>query len=132
MKFCLVFIIVLVLMLFSLFGVQVYQEKVGDFVIDYFWVWVSLGNVLNGVVYMEVINNGILDDWFVGVIFSNVDCVEFYIYEMEGEVMCMWKVEEGVDIFVGEMVFFELGGFYVMMFGLKDKLVVGEVIFMML
>ena len=105
---------------------QAHQAKVADLVVDHPWARATLGNVPNGAAYMEITNNGTESDRLLGATSENADRVELHTHDMDGEVMRMRKVENGISIPAGETVAFEPGGLHVMMFGLKEKLVAGQ------
>ncbi|TDF34465.1 copper chaperone PCu(A)C [Alteromonadaceae bacterium M269] len=81
--------------------------------------------VPNTAAYLEIKNTGDKDISIVGAESSIVDRIELHAHVMEGEVMSMVKQSE-VSVGAGESLYFQPGGYHLMMFGLKRPLSKGE------
>lgn len=127
---CIFFFVVVVLLVVFVF-VQVYEYNVGQLYIEYFWVLVLLLILLNGVVYFVVQNYGKENDILFGVDMLCVVFVEVYEYVYKNGMMSMQKVDS-VDVVLGKDLCFVFGGYYLMLMGLKQLLVVGECFLLML
>lgn len=78
--------------------------------------------------YLTVTNTGSEPDTLTGGTFDASGAVELHAMSMEGGVMKMAPVENGLPIKPGETVTLKPGGYHLMFTGLKDPLKKGETV----
>lgn len=76
--------------------------------------------------FMQIYNNTDQDFTLVGGSVDFAGRVEVHTMAMEGEVMRMRKLEDGLEIPAGESVMLKPGGFHIMFMELQEGLVEGE------
>lgn len=76
--------------------------------------------------YLEVVNNGETDDRLLSVTVEFAGKTEIHEMKMDGEVMKMRPLSNGIEIAAGESVVLEPGGKHIMFMMLKEQLVKGE------
>lgn len=91
------------------------------------WSKASLGQVRNGVAFLEVVNHGDADR-VVGVRSDLAEKTELHTHIMANNVMKMRQVEGGIDVPMHGTVMFKPGSYHVMLMGLKKPLTEGEMI----
>ena len=99
-----------------------HKFTVGDLVIAHPWARPTLGSNSNGVAYMVITNHGVTDDRLVGVNADMATRVELHSTIMDGDVMRMRPVTDGVEIPSGEKLEILPGGLHIMFMGLKAPL----------
>ena len=98
----------------------------GTLVIDHPWARPSLGASPNGVVYMIITNKGDVADKLLTVGGNVAEKVELHTTLMDGDVMRMRPVPDGVEILPGQTVEIAPGGLHVMLMGLSAPLKEGD------
>jgi periplasmic copper chaperone A len=98
----------------------------GDLVIDHPWARPSLGASPNGVAYMIITNKGEVADRLRAVRADVAKKVELHATLMDGDVMRMRPVPDGVEILPGQTVEIVPGGLHVMLMGLLGPLKEGD------
>ncbi|MCJ2013112.1 copper chaperone PCu(A)C [Methylobacterium sp. J-076] len=78
--------------------------------------------------YLSVTNTGTEPDTLTGGTFDEAGSVEIHSMTMEGGVMKMAPVENGLVVKPGETVALKPGGFHLMFLGLKDPLKKGATV----
>src|ERR1700750_1540748 len=78
--------------------------KLGDLSIGHPWVRATPGGAKIGGGYLSVTNNGTAPDRLTGATFSDADHVEIHEMSMDGGVMKMRPLPNGVEIKPGEKV----------------------------
>lgn len=78
--------------------------------------------------YLSVTNTGAEPDTLTGGTFDEAGSVEIHSMSMEGGVMKMAPVENGLVVKPGETVTLKPGGLHLMFFGLKDPLKKGQTV----
>ncbi len=80
----------------------------------------------NGAVFMRINNRGDEDVRLVDAQSGAAKKVEIHTHEMDGDVMKMIHLEEGIEIPAGGCALLERGGFHVMLMGLNEDLAEGD------
>jgi copper(I)-binding protein len=78
--------------------------------------------------YLAVENKGAEADRLTGAATASAEKVEIHEMHMEGDIMKMRAVPEGVEIKPGETVTLKPGGVHLMMLGLKQRLLPGATV----
>ncbi|MFC6746729.1 copper chaperone PCu(A)C [Methylobacterium persicinum] len=78
--------------------------------------------------YLSVTNTGAEPDTLTGGTFDEAGSVEIHSMSMEGGVMKMAPVENGLVVKPGETVTLKPGGLHLMFLGLKDPLKKGQTV----
>lgn len=94
-------------------------------VIDHPIMHPALGNPTMTVGYMRLLNKTDHADRLVAVRSDIADRIEIHTHIMDGEIMRMRRVD-GVEVPANGKVAFAPGGYHLMIFGLREKLIVGE------
>ena len=102
--------------------------KIGDLTIGHPWTRATPGGAKIGGGYLSVTNNGKTADRLLGGSLSIADHVELHEMKMDGAVMQMRPLPNGIEIKPGETVKFEPGGNHVMFVGLTAPLKEGELV----
>lgn len=89
-------------------------------------VWSRPSAGPNGVVYMRLLNAGDAPDRLTGARSDVADSVEIHENRMEGNVMRMRPVPEGIPLPAGAAVELQPGGLHLMLIGLKRALKPGD------
>jgi copper(I)-binding protein len=79
-----------------------------------------------GAVYMKLVNEGQEADRLVGAQTDVTEVVEIHESKMEGDVMKMQRLPDGLEIPAEGEVELKPGGYHVMLIGLKQDLNVGD------
>ncbi|MEI8145955.1 MAG: copper chaperone PCu(A)C [Alphaproteobacteria bacterium] len=102
--------------------------KVGNLVIHHPWARATAPGAPVAGGYAEITNEGTTDDILVAATFENAERVEIHQMSMEGDVMKMAKLNEGLPIPAGKTVALKPGSFHLMLMGPKAPLVEGEMV----
>ena len=102
--------------------------KAGDLTIGHPWTRATPGGAKIGGGYLSVTNNGTVPDRLIGVSLSVADHGEIHEMKMDGGVMSMRPLPDGIAIKPGETVKFEPGGYHVMFMDLKEPLMEGTMV----
>jgi copper(I)-binding protein len=84
----------------------------------------GMGNT--GVVYLTLMNDGREADRLISAESDVAETVELHQTKMEGDVMKMQPIPEGVEVPAGGRVEFKPGSYHIMLIGLKRDLKVGD------
>jgi len=79
-----------------------------------------------GVVYLTLINEGREADRLISAASDVAETVEFHETKMEGDVMKMQPLPEGIEVPAGGQVELKPGGYHIMLINLKRDLKVGD------
>ena len=88
----------------------------------------TLPNAPVGGAFVTITNNGATDDRLVSVGSPAADVGQLHEMKMEGDVMKMRALPDGIVIPAGETVTLEPSGLHIMLMGLKQALVEGETV----
>jgi copper(I)-binding protein len=102
-----------------------HEYKVGDLEIIHPVARPTMGAAANSAVYLTIHNAG-ETDVLIDVYGPDADAVELHESVMEGEVMTMRHLEEGLEIPTGGDAELATGGHHVMLMGLAEPLHVGD------
>lgn len=105
---------------------QAHDYEVGELTITHPWSRATAASAANGVAYMAITNNGSSDDVLIAAEAPVSSRTELHTHEMTDGVMRMRPVEGGITIPAGETIYLEPSGLHVMLMGLDDRLVEGE------
>ncbi len=103
-------------------------SKVGDLTIGHPWSRATPNGAKIGGGYLSVTNNGSVSDRLLGGSVSLADHVEIHEMKMDGGVMQMRQLSDGIEIKPGETVTFAPGGYHLMFMDLKAPLKEGEMV----
>ena len=78
--------------------------------------------------YLVLVNKGTEADRLTGASTAAAQKVEIHEMRMDGEIMKMRALPDGVEIRPGETVTLKPGGVHLMIFGLKQRLLPGETV----
>lgn len=99
--------------------------KKGDLDVIHPWTRVTPGGVNAGSGYLKVRNNGKEADRLTGATFDGAEAVEIHEMTMDGDVMKMRQLKDGVEIKPGETIELKPSGMHLMVLGLKQPIVEG-------
>ncbi|MEW6767889.1 MAG: copper chaperone PCu(A)C [Pseudomonadota bacterium] len=102
--------------------------KVGDLDIGHPWTRATAGGAKVGGGYLTITNNGKTPDRLVGVSLSTADHGEIHEMKMDGGVMQMRPLANGLEIKPGETVKLAPGGYHAMFMDLKEPLKEGALV----
>jgi len=107
-------------------GVQAADVKVGDIMIvdAYIRAMPASAKVTSG--YLEIHNHGHESDQLLAVQSSSAARIEIHEMRMEGDVMRMRPLPEGLELPAGETIALRPGGYHLMIFDPMISLVKGE------
>lgn len=103
-----------------------HDYKAGDIAIGHPWARATLPNASVGGAYLTLDNRGSEPDRLLGGSSPVAEDVQIHAMEMEGDVMRMRALEEGVPVPAGEEITFAPGALHLMLTGLKEPLVEGS------
>lgn len=102
--------------------------KIGDLDIGHPWARATAGGAKVGGGYLSITNNGTTPDRLVGVSLSTADHGEIHEMKMDGGVMQMRPLPDGIEIKPGETVKLAPGGYHAMFMDLKEPLKEGTLV----
>ncbi|RTL54521.1 MAG: copper chaperone PCu(A)C [Bradyrhizobiaceae bacterium] len=102
--------------------------KVGDLAIGHPWARATPGGAKVGGGYLSVTNNGSTPDRLTGASLSDADHVEIHEMSMDGGVMKMRPLPNGIEIKPGDTVKLAPDGNHLMFVGLKAPLKEGDMV----
>lgn len=102
--------------------------KLGDLAIGHPWARATPGGATIGGGYLSVTNTGAAPDRLTGATLSDADHVEIHEMKMDGDVMRMRPLPDGVEIKPGETVKLAPEGLHLMFVGLKAPLKAGDMV----
>lgn len=100
--------------------------SVGDLAITGAFTRATLPNAPVGGVYLDITNNGAADDRLVSVATPAAGVAQIHQMKMDGDVMKMNELPDGLVIPAGETVKLEPGGYHLMLMQLTGPLVEGQ------
>lgn len=100
--------------------------KAGDMKIGHPWARATPGGASVGGGYVSITNEGKTADRLTGASFANSDHVEIHEMSMDGGVMRMRPLPNGIEIKPGETVTLGPQGNHLMLMGLKSQLKQGD------
>lgn len=103
-----------------------HDYTVGNLKIGHPWARATPKGASVGGGYLKITNTGIAADRLVGGSTDIADSFELHEMKMEGNVMKMRPVANGIEIKPGQTVTLDPSGYHVMFVGLKDQLKQGE------
>lgn len=101
---------------------------VGDLTISHPFSRATLPNAPVAGGFFTVTNNGAEDDRLIGASSDVAGHLEVHEMAMEGDIMRMRELKDGLPIPAGETVELKPGGYHVMFMDLKQPLVQGEIV----
>lgn len=103
-----------------------HEYKLGSLSIGHPWCRPSPPGAPTGAGYLTVTNTGKSADRLLGGTAAFADRVEIHEMSMDGSVMRMRKLGDGVEIAPGATVELKPGSFHLMFIGLKSAFVLGQ------
>jgi copper(I)-binding protein len=115
-------------------GAQAHEFKLGDLAIGHPWTRETPNGAKVAGGYLSVTNNGKESDRLVGGTLEASERLEIHEMKMDGDVMRMRPLNDGIDIKPGETIKLAPGGVHLMFLDLKrplkkDELVKGQLQF---
>lgn len=111
---------------FSLADAQAHEIKIGDIVIHHPWARQSPMGADVAAGFMTITNTGSQDDRLLGASSDISAMVQIHTMKMEGDVMKMEELAEGVPIPAGATVELKPKSLHIMFMGLKVPVKEGE------
>lgn len=102
--------------------------KAGDLQLSGAFTRAMAPNAGSGGGFVTITNHGHDDDRLVGVKSDAANRVEIHEMKMEGDVMKMGQLHDGIAILAGETVTLEPGGLHIMFMQVEDRFVEGEMV----
>jgi len=124
--FLLVMIGVTFAMMTNSFRAQAQDITSGSLTIEQPWSRPSIGNAPNSAAYLKITNHGGKPDTLMGVKSDVASRVELHTVKMDGGVMRMRAVKEGVAVPANASLELKPGGTHIMLMGLSRKLTPGQ------
>lgn len=106
-------------------AVQAKDVQVGNLVFETPWSRATPGGAKLGVGYLAIVNIGDKADRLLAATSPIAERVEIHLTRMDGGVMTMRKIEDGLEIKAQEVTEFKPGGLHLMLIGLKQQIVKG-------
>ena len=106
--------------------VEAHEYKVGSLVIGHPWTRATPGGAKVAGGYMSITNNGKTADRLIGGSLTQAAHVEIHQMKMEGTMMRMRPLANGLEIKPHDAVTLAPGGYHMMFMGLKGPLKQGE------
>lgn len=105
---------------------KAHDYKVGELMIDHPWARATPPGAKVAGGYMTIHNNGDVEERLIGGSVGFATRVEIHEMAMEGEVMKMRPLPDGLAIPAGGSVTLKPGGYHVMFMGVTDALIEGD------
>jgi uncharacterized protein YcnI len=109
-------------------GAEPAALKAGALTIEQPWTRATPGGAKVGGGYVRITNTGQTPDRLIGGSFTGAGWVEVHDMSMDGDVMRMKPVGDGLEIKPGSTVELKPGGTHIMFMDLKDKLTEGQTV----
>jgi periplasmic copper chaperone A len=113
------------LLLASSISAQAHSFTKGDIIVVHPWTRATPDGAPVGSGYLKITNNGKEADRLLGGNFDGAEAVEIHEMKMDGDVMKMRELKEGLEIAPGATVEIAPGGTHLMFTGLKKNIDVG-------
>jgi periplasmic copper chaperone A len=97
----------------------------GDIIVIHPWTRATPEGATAGSGYVKITNNGKEKDRLTGGSFDGADAIEIHEMKMDGNIMKMRELKEGIEINPGETLEIKPGGTHLMITGLKSAIKVG-------
>lgn len=104
------------------------ETKVGDLVLNDPFTRATLPNAPVAGGFVTIMNMGDTDDTLIAATTDIAATTEIHTMEMDGDIMRMSELEDGLPIPAGDTVVLQPGGFHLMFMQLNTPLVEGETI----
>ncbi|SEV87525.1 hypothetical protein SAMN04488515_0004 [Cognatiyoonia koreensis] len=104
------------------------ETKVGDLMLTDPFTRATLPNAPVAGGFLTIVNMGETDDTLVAATSDIAGTTEIHTMEMDGDVMRMRELEDGLPVPAGEAVELKPGGFHLMFMQLNAPLVEGETV----
>lgn len=109
------------------FGIEVLQaQSPGTIVVEKPFSRATPGGAQVGAGYMTITNKGAAADRLVSASSTATDKVQIHEMSMQDNVMKMRELADGLPVGAGKTVVLALGGYHLMMMGLKSPLKAGD------
>lgn len=96
--------------------------KLGTLEIGHPWSRATAATAATGAAFMKITNTGATSDRLIAARSPAAASVEIHEMKMDGTIMRMRKLEEGLAVPAGGTVVLEPGGYHLMLIGLKEPL----------
>jgi copper(I)-binding protein len=116
----------LILISFTTLNNPNFAHSAGTVEITKAWLRATPPSAMAAGGYLEITNNTSADDTLVGVEFSQAGKSEIHEMKMNGGVMKMRPLKQGIKIPAGETISLKPGGFHLMFMGMKSQLKDGQ------
>lgn len=113
------------LFLASTIAAHAHSFTKGDIVVGHPWTRATPEGATAGSGYLTITNTGKVSDRLMGGSFDGAEAIEIHDMTMNGDVMQMRELKEGLKIEPGASVKIAPGGLHLMFTGLKSKIDVG-------
>jgi len=104
------------------------ETRVGDLMLNDPFTRATLPNAPVAGGFVTIMNMGDTDDTLIAATTDIAGTTEIHTMEMDGDVMRMSELEDGLPIPAGETVVLQPGGFHLMFMQLNTPLVEGETV----
>lgn len=104
---------------------QAKDVQVGNLVFETPWSRATPGGAKLGVGYLAIVNIGNKADRLLSATSPIAERVEIHLTSMDGGIMKMRKLEDGIEIKAQEVTELKPGGLHLMLIGLKQTIVKG-------
>jgi periplasmic copper chaperone A len=101
---------------------QAHEYQLGALKIGHPWARATAPTAPAGGGFLSVTNTGTVPDRLVSAQSAAADAIQIHEMKMDGDVMRMREVSQGLEIAPGATVTLAPGGFHLMMMGLKGPL----------
>ena len=102
------------------------DTRAGDLVIEAPWTRATPGGAKVGAGYLSIVNTGKEDDRLKAAVSLIAERVEIHTMTMDGGVMRMRRLEDGLVLKAQSVTELRPGGFHIMFIGLKKPIKKGE------
>jgi periplasmic copper chaperone A len=114
-----------VLLLANSVAAHAHSFSKGDIVVSHPWTRATPDGAPAGSGYVKITNNGKEADRLLGGTFDGAEAVEIHEMKMDGDIMKMRELKEGLEIKPSATVEISPGGTHLMFTGLKNGIQVG-------
>lgn len=114
-------------MLFSAANAHDMKTETG-LVIEHPWAKVSIPGARMSAAYVEIENTGDADDILIGAAVDGVNNVEIHEMRMDGDMMMMQRLSDGLVVPAGGYVSLQPGSYHLMLMGLTQPLIDGTMV----
>ena len=104
------------------------SAQAGDIVIEHQYARAASPIAKSGAAFMHIMNNGTENDRLIAVRTDAAMMPELHTHIMEDGIAKMREVEGGFEILAGDATILERGGLHIMLMGLTNPFIHGDVI----